>query len=237
MRNNLLLLFSVVVVLVLVGACQHDPFIPNTPPDNKPDPKPYTGVCDPDSVYFKNTIEPILTSNCSESGCHDVISANSGVVMISYQTIMDSDIIEPGDAEGSDLYRVINETDIDKVMPDNPDIPLTHEQIDLVKKWINQGALNNGCNGDCDSTYYTYAANVKPILDLYCVGCHNGPLPQGNKALATYTDVKKFADNGKLVGSIIHDVNFVAMPYKAEKLSDCQIAIIRKWVEDGAPNN
>lgn len=234
MQKNLLLVFSIFMVAVCIGSCQHDPFTP-TKTDNKP--KPYTGACSPDSTYFKNTIGPLLYSSCGESGCHDIISANRDIVIINYQTLMDSHIINPGHSELSGLYNVITEKLASERMPESPKPPLTPGQIKLIKDWIDQGAKNNACTAECDSSSFTYAADVRPILDIYCVGCHNGPNPQGNKELVTYDGVKKFAQDGRLLGSMVHEVGIVAMPYKTDKMPDCEIAIVRKWIEDGAQNN
>lgn len=40
-----------------------------------------------------------------------------------------------------------------------------------------------------------------------------------------------------LVGNIRHDAGFNAMPQGGGKLTDCQIAIIKAWVDAGAPSN
>lgn len=43
--------------------------------------------------------------------------------------------------------------------------------------------------------------------------------------------------NGKLYGSIAHTTGFAAMPQSGNKLSDCQIAQVKKWIDAGAPQN
>jgi hypothetical protein len=55
--------------------------------------------------------------------------------------------------------------------------------------------------------------------------------------LDTYARVKTVADNGKLMGVITHANGFPQMPKGGNKLSDCNIAKIKKWVDAGAPNN
>lgn len=40
-----------------------------------------------------------------------------------------------------------------------------------------------------------------------------------------------------LVGNIRHDAGFPAMPQGGAKLDDCKIALIKAWVDAGAPNN
>jgi hypothetical protein len=49
--------------------------------------------------------------------------------------------------------------------------------------------------------------------------------------------VYTLAFNGKLMGVISHAVGFKPMPNGGNKLPDCKIIQIRKWIEVGAPNN
>ncbi len=55
--------------------------------------------------------------------------------------------------------------------------------------------------------------------------------------LDNYAIVKAAAVNGLLLGVITHAPGFAQMPKDAAKLSDCNIAVIRKWINDGAPDN
>src|SRR5215203_2453815 len=89
----------------------------------------------------------------------------------------------------------------------------------------------------CETTNMTYAANIQPILENFCYGCHGRGLSQNGINFDTHAGVKAVADNGKLVGAISHASGFVAMPQSAPKLSDCNINKIKAWVIAGAPNN
>jgi mono/diheme cytochrome c family protein len=61
--------------------------------------------------------------------------------------------------------------------------------------------------------------------------------PSGNILLNNYANVKIQATNGRLVGAVSHAAGYSAMPKNANKLTECQIAQIRKWVNAGALNN
>lgn len=92
----------------------------------------------------------------------------------------------------------------------------------------------------CDTFNVTYSGSVRPILQNNCLECHANNVSValgGSVRLEEYADVKVRADDGKLVGVISHAPGFVPMPDGLPKLDDCSIAIVRKWVEDGAPNN
>jgi hypothetical protein len=62
-------------------------------------------------------------------------------------------------------------------------------------------------------------------------------MASGNVKLETWADVKIYADNGSLLGSITHQGGYSPMPKGSAKLEDCPIAVIQKWIEMGAPNN
>ena len=141
------------------------------------------------------------------------------------------DTDEPGK---SDLIEVLRETDINKRMPRGLP-PLTTEQINMVVKWMNQGALNNYCS-DCDTTDFTFSTGVLPIMNSYCKGCHSSSFPSANVIVTTYDGIKKVVDDGRLLSSIRHETN-KQMPQNGDKLEDCKIRTIEKWIADGAKNN
>lgn len=89
----------------------------------------------------------------------------------------------------------------------------------------------------CDTSAVTYALTVQPVLQRSCTGCHSAASPAGGVVLASYPEVKKHADNGRLVGAISHAAGYIPMPLGGGKLPDCDIAGITKWVQNGAPNN
>lgn len=90
----------------------------------------------------------------------------------------------------------------------------------------------------CDTTaVVSYSKNVAPLLQQQCYSCHSGGSPSGNIAMGTYATDKAIAANGKLYGSISYAAGFSPMPSGAPKMSTCQLAIIKKWIDAGSPNN
>lgn len=217
--------------LLILNACRHELPVPN--PDGGGIPLP-SSVCSPDSAYFVNDILPIISSNCTMSGCHDNITHADGVELTSYTKIMR--YVKPGDAADSKLYKVIIKTNNDR-MPPPPMPPLTAAQKALIEKWINQGAKNNNCTGSCDTAIFTYSAAVKPVINTKCYGCHNPANLGGNIDLSTYNAVRTVALNGKLYGSVAQQPGYSPMPKNSAKLSDCEIRQIQKWIGAGALNN
>lgn len=193
--------------------------------------------CDPDTVYFQNEILPLIVSSCATTDCHGLVNPEDDIILVDYASIIENGKIKPGDPFDSKLFKVINEDEPQDRMPPEPNAPLTAEQINKVKVWIEQGALNNTCDEDCDTTNVTYSGTIWPIVELNCFGCHSGPEPSGNISLVDYNSIVVQATNGKLFGSVNHDNGFEPMPKNAPKLSDCKIDQIKIWIEDGTPNN
>ena len=90
----------------------------------------------------------------------------------------------------------------------------------------------------CDTTTaVSYTQKVVPILQQQCYSCHSGGSPSGGIAMGTYATDKAIAVNGKLYGSISYASGFSPMPKGGNKLTTCQLALIKKWIDAGSPNN
>lgn len=196
--------------------------------------------CDPDVIYFETDILPLLHSNCAFSGCHDAASAEDGVILESYETVIATADVEPFNLDDSEIYEVLVDDDIGDRMPPSPTPPLSQDKIQLIALWILQGGQNLTCDPDlepCDAESVSYSMTVEPIISLYCEGCHSGNPPSGGIDLSTYDGLKGIADNGKLVGAISWDAGFENMPKNADQLPSCEIDQIKSWVDAGALNN
>jgi hypothetical protein len=88
----------------------------------------------------------------------------------------------------------------------------------------------------CDTAIVTYSGTVNPLLSAYCTGCHSGANAPSNIKLDSYTGVKAITSQ-RLLGTITHSAGFSPMPKNGTRLSDCNIAKIRKWITEGAQNN
>ena len=235
---------GVLAILFLVFSCLNDrntplapstvvvptvpsvPEVPSTPAVN----------CSPDTVYFKQTILPLITGNCAKSGCHDAISKKEGVILTDYTYILRE--VKVSTPASSDLYKCLFANSEDR-MPPAPAAEFTITQKSLVLKWIQQGAKNNSCSttATCDTVNVTYSESVLPVLKTYCVGCHSAVSPSAGIDLSTYAKVKVYAINGQLVGSITHAAGYKPMPSSTSKLGTCEINQIKAWVTKGMLNN
>lgn len=237
MKNLARSFIAALVLLVSLWACKHE--IPDVLPidggSGGGNPSGGNQPCSPDSVYFQQQVLPLIISNCAGSGCHDAASHVEGLNLTTYTGIMK--LVKPGNPGGSKLINVITTTNNGDRMPPPPMPRMPQDQINLLTKWIQQGAKNNSCSESCDTTQFTYAAIIKPMISSQCQGCHTGAGAGGGIDLSTYAGVKAVADNGRLWGSVHKDPGFVAMPPAGTGLSSCQLTQIKKWIDAGSPNN
>jgi len=89
----------------------------------------------------------------------------------------------------------------------------------------------------CDSSGVTYSGKVLSIVQSNCYACHGSGNTLGNVNLDGHANLKLYAVNGKLSGVINHRTGFSPMPQGGNKLDDCDILTIEKWIDDGSPDN
>lgn len=97
-------------------------------------------------VNYSSSIQPILNSRCVS--CH---GPGHGIDLRNYEAVMNSvssrysaDLVIPEDAVASPLYDKIRLDQSPKFgsrMPQGSTLP--QEQVDLIRDWINEGALEN----------------------------------------------------------------------------------------------
>ncbi len=181
---------------------------------------------------FTGEVLPIFISNCGMTGCHNSNERAAGLNLTSYSSIMEG--IKPGYPQFSEIYKVIKGSH--PSMP--PQNPLNKEQVQTIRAWIESGAKNtNNCSNNCDTNSVSRLKNITPILNKWCVGCHNSSNALGGVNLSTYSSIVLSIPNNKFMGSINHESGISPMPKNGNKLSDCEIKTIQIWINAGYPDN
>ena len=94
-----------------------------------------------DKVTFADNALPVLRQRCG--ACHNADKKTAGLDVTSYAAIMrgggSGEVIAPGDAAASYLYRVANHDDEPTMPPDSPPIPEAERAV--LKAWIDGGVL------------------------------------------------------------------------------------------------
>ena len=207
-------------VLILIGfstSCKHE----NLPYING------------DSICFERDVLPIFVSKCAMTGCHDANTKAEGLDLSNYTAILKRGV-KAGDPDNSKVWESINEGE----MPPQG-YSLTSYQKSMIRTWIAYGAKNGiNCTVKCDSNTFTYSGAIAPIMNTGCTGCHSGTNPSAGVDLSSHAGVKTVATNGRLMGSVQQLSDLASMPpYGSPKLTSCQIAQIRKWIQNGCLND
>jgi hypothetical protein len=93
-------------------------------------------------VDFSKDIKPIINKNCIT--CHGGVRRKAGFSLLFRQdalapTESGKSAIVPGDPDRSEMIRRLTLNDPDERMPYKHE-PLKNEQIDLLRRWIKEGA-------------------------------------------------------------------------------------------------
>lgn len=101
---------------------------------------------EPEQVSYYRDVRPILQQHCQ--GCHQPAKAQGGYVMTSYADLLkksdrDNPGIVPGKADKSELYlQIVPHEGKPPRMPREKE-PLTDRDVRLIKRWIEQGAIDD----------------------------------------------------------------------------------------------
>jgi hypothetical protein len=238
-------LLVIVLIISLIASCVNnkqtvDPVVTSTPSTGTAGSGTTTTptiTCNPtvvtntkDSVCFNSQILPFFTTNCASSGCHDSKTRAEGYDLSTYKSII-SKGIDLKTPRNSKIY-----TQMLSEMPPAPAPKLAKSQTDLVLKWITEGAKNVTCGITVDTANVTFSKTIKPLLETNCVGCHKTGSVSGGVILDSYVNVKAYVDNNKMWGAVNYLSSYLAMP-PSQKLTDCQLLVVKKWIDKGAKND
>ena len=148
------------------------------------------------SVDYQSEIQPIWDSHCG--GCH-LSGSSGGLNLLTYDNLMSSGSVVPGNALQSSLYdRITRPESAAGDMP--PAGSLSQAQIDLVEQWINEGALeqeSTSVSGCMDSNAITCDDDINTLYFPECDTCSDdspcenyyNPEATEDNGLCMYNDV------------------------------------------------
>lgn len=227
---------AAIISMAVYTGCRHEPELKkikdnttDTTSNPKDTIKPSGHPCSPDTVYYEKDLQPLLNNFCAISGCHDNATAADGINLSNYNQTITTGRVKPFDPNGTKFYDEI----MDGKMPPYGYPKLSTQQTDMIKKWINQGALDLKCD-NCDTSDFTFAKTIEPLIKTNCYGCHSGSSPSGGVMLTSYVEIKTQALNGNLVNTTKRTTKPMPPSYA---LKACEVENIVKWVNAGAPQN
>ena len=108
----------------------------------------FLAACGQNEISFKADVQPILKQYCVE--CHTEGgqgTEKSGLILSSYESLMKGTrfgaIVKPGDTLTSALLMLVEGRADSSIKMPHHKASLPKEKIDLLKKWVEQGAKNN----------------------------------------------------------------------------------------------
>jgi len=107
-------------------------------------------------------------------------------------------------------------------------IDFTSNQKNIIKKWITEGAKDDG--GGCTVTgVVTYTAKILPLYTTTCKGstCHGG--------IAVNLDYSKMVAKKTVLTAMMNSNGATGHPGPALSLSSCTVKLINEWIAQGTP--
>lgn len=199
----------------------------------------------PAEPSFKKEIEPLLKSKCWK--CHGQ-DAQKGELALHTPALIrkgseSGAVVVSGNASSSRLYEMVRQGEMP---PDNMD-PLTEQELELVRRWIDAGA-----SFDDDAEEQKPAVTVHdvlPILFLRCATCHGRQKQEGGLDVRTKESLLRGGKSGPAIALGKPDDSLVLKRIRAAEMPPHQklieasvkpmepdeVKILTQWIELRAP--
>ncbi|GAB5561632.1 MAG: PSD1 and planctomycete cytochrome C domain-containing protein [Synoicihabitans sp.] len=196
-----------------------------------------------DTISFRDHIQPILEANCVE--CHGPDKEKSDFRADSYDTLVKgggSGIpgVVPGDPVESYILELITtDWEEDRMPPVDEGDPLPAEKVELLTRWIEQGAPGPELTVD-------FHTHIEPIFTANCIQCHGPDHQESGLRLDQRLSLIRGGDTGapaivpgdpdtgELLARIHSDDKEFRMPREGNPLPNDQRELIATWIAEGA---
>ena len=162
-----------------------------------------TTSCDSSFVSWSKNAGAIIQQNCLT--CHNT-GGSTGTAIVLTDSAKTFPLI------GS----IVTDVDLGRMPKNLPALSACDKGI--LAKW--QRVYQRPSGIVCDTVHVYYAKSVKPIMDYYCTSCH------GVGAQVDLSDSTKVLSH---IDVIVGDVTTGTMPKNSARLSNCNIAMIKKY--------
>lgn len=213
----------------VLWACKHEPveMAGPTPPDPV--------LCDTLDITYNGDVYPIFDQYCVF--CHGGAIPDGGIDLTNYEDV--AMIAQSGQLVGS-----INHATSYSPMPQNAD-KLDFCRIRTITIWVND-TIFPAPGHPCDPDTVYFERDLLPLLQSSCAqsGCHDAITMQDGVRITDYISIMETADvdpynpgESKLYKVIIEDEPQDRMPPPpAPAMSSEDIALVNKWITQGAQN-
>jgi cytochrome c553 len=228
----------VIVWSLLVLATEAAPVVADQPADTKP-------AASRTVPSFETDIVPVLRAKCFR--CHGDTLRKGELALNSPEAIRrggeSGPVIVAGKAVESRLYEVIRDAE----MPPDKKNPLTDAEIELVRKWIDGGAIFGNAKSAARPEVTQH--DVLPILLLRCTVCHGARKQEANLDLRSRAAILRGGKSGPVVVPGKPDESLLLRRIRAEEMPPRprlieatvkpmeadEVRKLARWIEIGAP--
>ena len=130
----------------------------------------------------------IFQQNCLN--CHGEHGAFTESLIIEYTALIENETVVPGNPVGSEFYRRLVETSVERRMPLGQP-PLSPAAIDIIRRWIQIGAP------DWEETSESQGTFITPQEMLNSIGSHLDSLPPFDRTFARYFTITHLYNAGE----------------------------------------
>ncbi|MEQ8218399.1 MAG: c-type cytochrome domain-containing protein [Arenibacter sp.] len=192
---------------------------------SKAEPRKKVTVLDSADVFL-DLVLPMMQSKCVS--CHNEGKKKGGLLLTSYEKIMlggkSDNTIVPGDALKSELVRRITlPMEHEDFMPSEGKLPLTDQEVVLIKWWIKMGAPSSGYVTQLD-TEKSLSSLVSNYLGLDKNSLFNRKVPPPDQAVVDSLINRGFVINPLMKDNYFIDANYSLSEYTLEA-SDMDILL------------
>lgn len=198
-----------------------------------------------DSITFEQHVLPILRNRCGR--CHADESRKGELSLTSAAGLQKGGesgaVITPKQSDKSRLFEVIR----DGEMPPDQQNPLTKEEMELLRRWIDDGARFPAESGSTAPAITQH--DVIPILLLRCTACHGRQKQEANLDLRTKASMLRGGKSGPAIvpgqpaqSLLLQRIHREEMPPRprlveamVKPMEPAEIEKLTEWIAKGAP--
>ena len=222
-------------------------------------------------IDFDRHVLPILEERCND--CHHapfdrsgrLVNPKASLRFDSFAEVMkgnlDGPVVVANDLEKSRLYSVLNLPEDDDLFMPPKGGPVDAEKIDIIKRWISEGAKPSKNNMSATKggipapdEPVSFNHHILPLFEKKCLECHGAPYVKNSRTIKPRAglrlDTHEWVLKGNLDGIIVtpgdhtdstlHRVITLdkedpeIMPPKGGPLSEDEITMVKRWILEGA---
>lgn len=142
--KKILLITLISVYIIILGCTNNTEDLLSAPDNGEENPDPI------EEISYADKVQPIFNTSCGGGGCHTNGGNANGVNLSSYAQTMNSTgssyggkVVIAGNADTSPIVDKIEPSPTHGSRMPLGGSPLSSSQIQTIRTWINEGALNN----------------------------------------------------------------------------------------------